>query len=411
MLKNESREPLARKRKGDCLGMIQNFEFFNKTNLIFGKGTENEAGKHVRKYADSVLICHDGGAYLEPLLARVKQSMDAAGVKVYELPGVQPNPHLSLVRKGIEMCQKENIGFVLGIGGGSVMDTAKFVALGVHDPGDVWTYQSFTPITSPIVPSGCISTLPGTGSEFSAVAMIVNDEGEYPVKALFGSPQIKFDFAIMNPELYYTLPKKQAAAGAVDIIAHLTENYFGSTTDADQYEGYIEAGVKSVMRNIKLVLKDPTNYEAQSNLALSSIMPFSYLTSGVQADMCVHNIEKPLTSTYNQTHGVMLGILTPAWMKYCYKRDIPKHLRFAVNCMGAQMNYLHPEETIEQGIENFENFVKSLGLPTRLSELGIDDSKFGFCADMGLFNDRNNRIGFVSKLSYEEVIEVYKLAL
>ena len=391
--------------------MINNFEYFNKTRLIFGKGTENEAGKYVAQYANSCLVVHDSGAYVQELLGRVRASLEQAGIAVYELGGVKPNPHLSHVRTGIELCRENNIGFVLGVGGGSVMDTAKFIALGVHYPGDVWTYKSYSPITSTILPSGCVSTLPGTGSEFSQVAMIVNDEGPYPVKALFGSPLIKFDFAIMNPELYYSLPKKQAAAGAVDIIAHLTENYFGSTTDADQYEGYIEAGVKSVMRNIRLVLQDPTNYDAQANLALCSIMPSSYLTSGVQADMCVHNIEKPLTSTYDQTHGVMLGILTIAWMKYCYRRDIPKHLRFAVNCMGAPMNFLHPEETIERGIENFENFIKSLGLPTRLSELGIDDSKFGFCADMGLFNDRNNRIGFVSKLDYDQIIEVYKLAL
>lgn len=392
--------------------MINNFEFYNKTRLIFGKDTETEVGKNVKQYSDKCLVHYDGGDHMKPILDRVRKSLTEAGVEIIELGGVEPNPKLSLIRKGIELCKEEDIGFVLAVGGGSVMDSAKFIAFGIHHPGDVWTYQSFTPVDWDVVPMGCISTLPGTGSEFSQVSMVVNDEGEYDVKALFGHPTIKFDFAIINPELFYTLPAKQTAAGAFDIIAHLTENYFGSTTNADAYEGYIFTGVNTVIRNVKNALANPTDYDARANLALASIMPMSFLTSGVVPDMCVHNIEKPMTTTYKQTHGEMLGILTIAWMKYCYKRDLPKFTSFAVQCMGAKMNYENPEETILEGIDRLEKFVADIGLATRLSQVGItSDEKFGFCADIGLFHDRNNTIGNVSKLTYDQILEVYNIAL
>ncbi len=391
--------------------MLQNFTFRNPTTMVFGKDTELQVGELVKQYADKCLIHHDGGAYLEALLNRVRKSLTDAGVEIFELGGVRPNPKLSLMREGMKMCRENNIGFVLAVGGGSVMDSAKFIALGTHFDGDPWTYQSFTPAKN-VLPHGAIVTLPGTGSEVSACSMVVNDEGPYEVKAAIFSEQMKFDFSIINPELTYTLPAKQTASGAVDIISHYMESYFTSTEDAEMLWGVAETGINTIMKNVKIALADPTNYTARANMFQAAYYPMDgAMYVGTVSDWGVHGIENPMTVTYASTHGLMLGIMTAAWMKYTYKRNLPLYTRFCVKCLGAKMDFAHPEITVMEGIANFENFLKSIGLPTRLSEIGIDDSKFDFVAQTAVNNAMGGKVGAVSQLSKEEVIEIYKLAL
>lgn len=390
--------------------MLQNFTFHNPTTMVFGKDTELQVGELVKQYADKCLIHHDGGAYLEELLGRVRKSLMDAGVEVFELGGVRPNPQLSLMRKGMKMCQENEIGFVLAVGGGSVMDSAKFIALGTKFEGDPWTYQNFTPAYD-VLPHGCVCTLPGTGSEVSRCSMVVNDEGDYEVKRSFFSEQLKFDFAIVNPVLTYTLPAKQTASGAVDIISHYMEAYFTSTKDADMLFGTAETGINCIMKNVKIVLKDPENYAARANMFQAAYYPMDgSLPAGTVSDWGVHGIENPMTVTYASTHGLMLGIMTPAWMRYTYKRNLPLYTRFCVNCLGAKMDFSNPENTVLEGICNFENFLRSIGMPTRLNEIGIDDSKFEFAAQTAV-DIAGGKVGRVSQLTKEEIIEIYKLAL
>jgi alcohol dehydrogenase YqhD (iron-dependent ADH family) len=391
--------------------MLQDFIFSNPTTMVFGKDAELQAGGLIKQYSDNCLIHYDGGAYLDALLDRVRKSLTDAGVEIFELGGVRPNPKLSLMREGIKMCRENNIGFVLAVGGGSVMDSAKFIALGTNFDGDPWTYQSFTPLKD-VLPSGCICTLPGTGSEVSMCSMVVNDEGERELKRGFFSNQMKFDFAILNPELTYTLPANQTAAGAVDIISHYMELYFTNTENAEMLMGIAEAGVNTVMKNVKTALANPANYTARANMMQAAYYPMDgAMNCGTTSDWAVHGIENPMTVAYASTHGLMLGILIPAWMRYTYKRNLPLYTRFSVNCLGAKMDFVCPENTVEEGIVNFENFLKSIDMPTRLNEIGIDDSYFDFAAQTAIDNSMGGKVGFVSRLNKEEVLDIYKLAL
>lgn len=396
--------------------MLKDFIIEPKTRIIFGRGFHRSVGEQVKQYGNRCLIHHDGGAYLSELIMEVRKSLLDAGVEVFELGGVLPNPRYSLVREGIEICKIENIDFVLAIGGGSVMDSAKFIAFGKNTDFDIWTYRSFTPYDHKILPHGAISTLPGTGSELSAAAMILNDTLEHHVKGHFTHPSFRFDFAIINPELSYTLPPKQTAAGAMDIISHSMEGYFSNTENAYLLKGYMEAVITSTMTNLKCALKNPTNYDARANLWIASLMPMEhYVISSTQPDWVVHNIEKPLTTMFKGTHGVNLGILTIAWMKYVYKRDLPQFVRWAVNIMGVKEDFYHPEVTVIEGIQRFEDFLKSVGLPTRLSEIGVTEDAFETAAELALevagFKGREGTIGMISKLTFEDMLKVYALAL
>lgn len=392
--------------------MLDNFMFHNPTTMVFGKDTEKEVGSLVKRYADRCLLHHDGGSYLEELLSRVRTSLREAGVEVFELGGVRPNPKLSLMRRGMEICRENGIGFVLAVGGGSVMDSAKLIAFGTYYEGEVWDYPSFSPIGSRVLPHGCICTLPGTGSEVSCCSMVVNDEREYEVKRSYFAEELKFDFCIINPELTYTLPPKQTASGAVDIISHYMESYFTSTEDAEMLMGIAETGINVIKKNVKIALENPSDYTARANMFQAAYYPMDgAMYAGTVSDWAVHGIENPMTVTYHSTHGLMLGIMTPAWMKYCYKRNIPLFARFCVNCFGARMDYMHPEITIREGIANFEGFVKSIGLPTRLSEIGIDDSQFDFVAQTAVDGGYGGIVGAVSRLTKEDILNIYRLAL
>ncbi len=390
--------------------MLQNFTFRNPTTMVFGKDAEFQVGELVRQYADKCLLHYDGGPYLEGLLRRVRKSLKDAGVEIFELGGVRPNPQLSLMRKGMELCREKEIGFVLAVGGGSVMDSAKFIALGAKYEGDPWLYHNFTPAYN-VLPHGCVCTLPGTGSEVSRCSMVVNDEGDYEIKRSFFSEQLKFDFAIINPELTYTLPAKQTTAGAVDIISHYMEAYFTNTEDVDMLLGVAETGINSIMKNVKIVLENPTDYAARANMFQAAYYPMDgSLPAGTVSDWGVHGIENPLTVMYASTHGLMLGIMIPAWMRYTYKRNLPLYTRFCVNCLGAKMDYVNPANTVLEGICNFENFLRAINMPVRLSEIGIDDSEFEAAAQTAI-DIAGGKVGRVSQLTKEEIIEIYKLAL
>lgn len=396
--------------------MLNNFNYKVKTELIFGKDADAQVGEAVARYGKKCMIHYDGGAYIEPLICKVKESLQAAGVEVIELSGVLPNPRFSLIRKGMEICKAEDVDFVLAVGGGSVMDSSKMIAVGTYLEGDVWNELGNGEMTHRILPHGVITTLAGTGSEFSAAAMILNDELESPVKKGFFHPELCFDFAIANPELLYTLPPRQTAAGSMDIISHSMENYFSSTQNAYLLDGVLETVIRTVMKEAKVTLAEPDNFDARANLLLSSYMAMSGLhIPATIGDWVVHNIEKPLTNLYGGTHGVNLGILTLAWLKYSHGRDIPKFEQWAVNCMGAKRDIYDPEKTIADGINIFENWLKQMGLPTHLSEIGIGSEKFEEAAELALFvagfKGREGYIGRVTKLTFDQILDVYQLAL
>lgn len=387
---------------------MNNFTILQKTKLIFGKDTVKQVGSEIKKYGNSCLIVHDGGTYLKDLLDDVKNSLKEEGIEYFELSNVCANPLLSTANQGIEICKKNNVEFVLAVGGGSAMDTAKYIAVATNCPFPAIEYNLGTKSTHNILHHGCISTLSGTGSEFSNCAMIVNDSVDPVVKAKLLNSDFFNDFAIVNPELNYSLPPKQTACGAVDIISHCLEVYLIDDDTVELSDYYFEGIIKTVLRNAPLAYANPTNYDARANLCIASNLAMvpNMSTAGSFRDWPVHGFENNVTARYHRTHGEILGILTPAYIKWCYENDIliNKLVRWSVECMGVKEDYYHPKETILAGVSEFEKWLKSMNLPIHFSDIDIDYEDLDACAEISA------PAGNISKLTKEQIKEIYKLA-
>lgn len=392
--------------------MLNNYVQYNPSKIIFGKGTEAEVGKEVAKYGKKCLVHYDGGDFVLPLIDRVKGYLEAEGIEVFELGGVEPNPKISLGRKGMQIVKDNDIDFVLAVGGGSTMDSAKYIACGTYYDGDIWDHPKFEPINTKVLPHAVIVTMPGTGSEVSTAAVLRDDTVEPERKTCLFADEFRFDFVIIDPVLTYTLPPFQTAAGAFDILSHAMEDYFMVPDGVDFLLTVIEGIINEVMKSVRVALKDPTNYTARSNISrIAYITLEDIITSGSGHGFVVHNVEKPMTGVYHQTHGEMLAVLTPAWMKFAYAQDLPRFTRLCVNCFGAKMDYVNPENTVFEGIRNLEYFIKEIGLKNTLNELGIPSDEYESLADMAVSGDRvNGSIGGRMRLNFKEIIEVYKLA-
>lgn len=393
--------------------MIRDYIQYNPSKIIFGREAEKNTAAEIKQLGGTrVLIHHDAGEFINPLIQRLHKQLEKEGLTVFELGGVVPNPLVSLMRKGCKMVRDNNIDFVLAVGGGSTMDSAKYIACGAYYDGELWDHPKFQPITTPVLKKGVIVTMPGTGSDVSTAAVWRDDSYSPERKTCVFADEMRFDFAIINPEITFTLPAFQTAAGCFDIIQHSMEDYFCAPGDSEFYLSAYEGVINDVMKNVKIALKEPTNYCARANIARVAYVPLEdVIISGSTHGYCVHNLEKPMTGTYHRTHGEMLAIMTPAWMKYCYKMNMPLFLRLCIKCFGAKMDFEHPEHAIFEGIENLENFLLSIGLPTRLSQIGITDKDFEYCANLAVSGTPDGFIGVGIKLYKQDIIEVYKLAL
>jgi alcohol dehydrogenase YqhD (iron-dependent ADH family) len=327
------------------------------------------------------------------------------------LSGVVPNPHYTLIQKGVELCKKEKVDFVLAIGGGSVMDSSKAIAFFTKNPGDLSEYDHYKKLSPDCLPLGTIVTMAGTGSEISNNAMVVDDRNDAFIKYALFQDSFRFKFAIMDPELTYTLPLKQTVAGAFDMISHTMERYFNGENYVDLPNRLCEANMLTIMEQVRKVIKDPHDYEARANLFLTATIGNSpFLELGSASDWAVHNVENPITSTFHKTHGSTLAIITPAWMRYVYKRDLPKFVEFATRVMGVQADFYDLDTTALRGIEAFEQFIKEIGLPLHLSEIGITEDNFEMLADHATVDIGVERVGMVSQLTRDEVIKIYQIA-
>lgn len=389
---------------------MNNFYDSQKTNVIFGKDTHKTVGEEIKKYGNRCLIVHDGGSYLTKILEDVRASLDASGISYYELGDVKPNPRLSYCKECIEKVHQDPVDFILAVGGGSVMDTAKFVAVQANMKESLFVNRDiFTP--DPVIPHGVISTLGGTGSEQSLCAMVVDDSLEVPEKVGLYNLGFFFDFAIINPEFAYTLPPKMMACGAMDIMSHCWEVYFAPINGNEIMEGYFEAIVKAVLKEGLVAKEEPTNYDARANLNLAAIMAMSNTkpAAGEMGDWVCHHMENPITVTFKRTHGEILSIITDAWVKYAWKSNPAKFVRWAVNCMGARL-YDNQEDTVMEGLRNLEDWQKRMGLPTRLSDIGIKAEDCKICAENAMKISGTGKAGAYSGYDVDMVMEVYKLA-
>lgn len=384
-----------------------NFNFQNKTEIIFGKGVETQVGKKVAEYGKKVLL-HYGGISLKKfgLYDKVIKNLKDEGIEIFELGGVLPNPRLSLVKEGIKICKDNNIDFILAVGGGSAIDSAKAIGAGVKYDGDVWDFFEGKVTVSETLPLGVVLTIPAAGSEASSGTVITNEDGWY--KKSFEGNIMRPKFAIMNPELTYTLPSYQTAAGAVDIMAHVLERYFTNEKHVELTDRLSEAVLKTVILNTPKALDFPEDYNARAEIMISSTIAHNNLLDmGRESDWASHGIEHELSGIYDITHGAGLAIILPAWMKYVYRTNIDRFVQFAIRVWNVDMNFNDPEAAVLEGIKRMEEFFTSIDMPTRLSQADIDSEKI---EEMAVKATEHGTVGNFVKLTKEDIINIYRLA-
>ena len=353
---------------------MNNFTLYNPTYFVFGKDTEHQVGELVRRFGGTKALIHYGGGSVvrSGLLSQTRESLQAAGVEWLELGGVVPNPRSGLVYQGIALCKKEKINFVLGIGGGSAIDSAKAIAAGAVYDGDFWDlYEGKTPYENAL-PVGCILTFPATGTESSNSAVITQENGK--LKRGLRGDHNRPVFAIMNPELTYTLPPYQTACGIADIMAHIFERYLTNTTDADVSDRLCEAVLQTVIKTAPAVMKNPRDYAARAELMWAGTLAHNgQLGVGREEDWASHNIGHELSAAYDVTHGASLSVVMPHWMRYTLPGHEMQYARMAVRVFGCDMDFENPGKTALDGIARLQALWKSLGLPLRLADINVPE--------------------------------------
>lgn len=388
---------------------MNNFIFSSPTKIIFGKGTENSVASEVKKYSNKILLCYGGGSIKKTgLYNKIVNSLKKADIEFTELGEIKPNPRLSPVKEGIKLCRDHNIDFILAVGGGSTIDTAKAIAIGVPYPGDVWDFYLGKVEITEALPVGVVLTIPATGSEASGSSVITNEDGWY--KKSTASDLIRPVFSILNPELTYTLPPYQTACGAADIMAHIMERYFTNVDHVDLTDRLCEATLKTVINNTPIALNEPDNYDARAEIMWSgTIAHNNLLSTGRIGDWASHGIEHELSALYDIAHGAGLSIIFPAWMKYVYKHNVNRFVQFAVRVWDVDMPFESPEAVALEGIRRMSEFFKKIGLPVTLREANIPEDRFEEMADKCTDSDKKTRGQFVV-LNKKDVINIYNLA-
>lgn len=397
-------------KKGDTLFM-NNFTFYSPTYFVFGKNTETEAGRYVKQFGGSKVLIHYGGGSVvrSGLLDRVKASLAKENISYVELGGVLPNPRSGLVYEGIDLCRREGVDFVLAVGGGSSIDSAKAIAAGVVYEGDFWDFYGGGKTVEKALKVGTVLTIAAAGSEGSSSSVITKEEGM--LKRGAGGDALRPVFSILNPELTQTLPAYQTAAGATDIMAHVLERYFTNTKDVELTDRLCEAVLLTMIKEVPRVIADPNNYEARSNIMWAGMVAHNNIIGvGRDQDWASHGIEHELSALYDVAHGAGLAVIFPAWMTYNLKHDVNRFAQMAVRVFGCNMNFENPEDTALEGIKRFKQFLSSIGMPISFAELGAKEEDIPYMAEkIGL--GENGTMGSFVKLTVKDVEQIYRLAL
>ena len=387
---------------------MQNFEYYNRTKIIFGRGTENQAGTETAKYAQRVLLHHSGGSSVRSgLIDQVRQSLKSAGVEWVELDGVQPNPRLSLVYKGIDIVKKEKLGFILAVGGGSVIDSAKAIALGAANEGDVWDFFQRKKTADKALPVATIVTIPAAGSESSISSVITNEQG--PWKRSVNFECLRPVFSILNPELTYSLPPYQTACGIADMLAHIMERYFTREPHVELTDELCEGDMRAVIRNARAIFSGgEKNYGPRAEIMWAGALAHNNLLStGRIGDWASHAIEHELSALFDIAHGAGLSIVFPAWIRYNIKEDTPRLARFADRVWGVDGAFYDYEQAALEGVMRMEHFFRSIGLPVRFADAKLDPGKIPEMAKRAV---TFGPLGNYRKLDEKDVEAIYRLA-
>ncbi len=391
---------------------MNNFEFYSPAHLVFGKGVENKVGEMLKGKCHKVLLHFGGGSVKKSgLYDRVTASLEKAGIAYCALGGVVPNPRLSLVYEGIDLCKKENVDLILAVGGGSVIDSAKAIAMGVCYDGDVWDMYEKGVNIEKALPVVTVLTIPAAGSEASGDTVITNEEKQ--LKYGYGHNLLRPLMSFMNPELFFTLPENQVANGVSDMMSHVFERYFTNTTHVELTDRLCEATLKTIMHNAGKLMENHEDYDAWCEIGFAGTVAHNGLVGcGRDQDWGCHMMEHELSAIYDVAHGAGLAVLTPAWMKYVYKDNIPMFVQFATQVMGVEGSMREPEAIILEGIEKLRMFFLSIGQPATLSEMGIEEKDFEEMAKKctGFAFGKEHPVGGLKKLYWQDVLNIYKLA-
>ena len=389
---------------------MENFTFYSPTFFVFGKESENQTGEYVKKFGGSKVLIHFGGnsAKKSGLLDRVEYSLKKEGISFVELGGVKPNPRSGLVYEGIELCKKEKVDFILAVGGGSTIDSAKAIAAGVVYDGDFWDFYMGKTIENAL-PIGTVLTIAAAGSEGSPDSVITKEEGMFKRGA--SGNAIRPKFSILNPALTQTLPPHQTAAGITDIMAHLYERYLTNTKEVEVTDRLLEALLLTMKHEGPRVIADPNNYEARANIMWAGMMAHNNSCGvGRSQDWSSHDIEHELSALYDCAHGAGLAVTMPAVFKYVMNHNVMRFAQVATRVWGCQMDFEHPEVTALEGINAFQNFLVSLGMPKNFAELGAKEEDIPKLVEvLCRGNGRAGTIGGFVTLNEDDCTKIYKM--
>ena len=391
--------------------MYMDFQYYTPTRVVFGKGAEAQVGELVKVQGCKKVLIHYGGksAVKSGLIGRVEAALQQAGVAYVSLGGVQPNPRLSLARKGIELCKAEGVDFILAVGGGSAIDSAKCIAYGVANEGDVWDVYEHTRLAAACLPLGVVLTIAAAGSEMSCGSVVTKDEGG--VKRAYDDDLSRPKFAVMNPELTMTLPTYQTFSGIADILMHTMERWFNQADNMDMTDAISAALLKNVMKHARVLVKEPDNYASRAEIMWAGSLSHNGLTGCATGggDWASHNMEHELGGLYDVAHGAGLAAVWPAWARYVNHAAPHRFYKFAVEVMGVEPG--EEQATIEAGICAMEAFYRETGMPTNLTELGVapTEAEIEHMAK-SCYAACGGPAGCVKPLEVADMIQIYKNA-
>lgn len=386
---------------------MDNFNFYSPTEFVFGMNRENECGELVKKYGGTKVLIHYGGgsAVRSGLIDRVKASLDAAGIPHVELGGVKPNPHDSLVYKGIEIVRENGIDFILAVGGGSTIDSSKAIAMGVPYKGDFWDFYEGKASAAAALPIGVVQTIAAAGSEGSGDSVVTKEDGM--LKRGASSEHIRPKFAVQNPALLCTLPAYQTACGITDIMAHVFERYFTNTLEVEITDRLCEAVLLTMVKEGPRAIADPANYQVRANIMWAGTVAHNGVVGcGRSQDWNSHAIEHELSALYDCAHGAGLAVIMPAWMEYVVDHNVMRFAQMATRVFGCEMNFENPKATALEGIKAFRRFLHSIGMPINFAELGAKEEDIPKMVEK---LNPGDGWGFVP-LKAKDVTEIYKIA-
>ena len=387
---------------------MNSFDFYSPTYFVFGRDRETEAGAYVKKFGGSrVLVLYGGqSAKRTGLLDRVNESLRSAGLASVELGGIKPNPKSDMVYEGIELCRREQVDFLLAVGGGSVIDTAKAIAAGSVYDGDFWDFFSGK-APEKALPVGTVLTIAASGSEGSPDDIIT--KADTLEKNAAEADCLRPRFSILNPALTESLPPYQTACGVTDIMAHAFERYFTNTPDVETTDRLLEGVLLAMLHEGRRVMADPHNYEARANIMWADMVCHNDVMGvGRKQDWNSHHLEHVLSALYDCAHGAGLAVIMPAWMRYCIEHGGEKRFaQMAVRVFGCQMDFDDPKRTAMEGVNAFRAFLKDIGMPLTFAEIGADPADIPKLVEMNHIGDgvTGGYIG-LDRAAHQEIYEI-----